>query len=82
MNMKEYLEDRRRGFIDRGTVFMADVVDDIIEMGEVDFNEIHQVVKEFRDVYPKFSLKFMYYWSMMTFIQDFEDQRKLLKLEW
>lgn len=74
--MKEFLEQRRDAFRDRGTEFMYPMVDEMLQMDIKSVDDLHEFVVECldeRNRHPTFGLKFMYYWSIHTYMVDMED---------
>lgn len=76
MNMQEFLQNRLVAFDERGTTFMVPVVREMLEMSLESSSDLHEFVVEClaeRNRHADFNLKFMYYWSVHTYLVDMFD---------
>ena len=70
MNMNKFLEEMKDKFRDRGTVFMIPIIDELLERKIEDFDDYLIEVTEKRDSFELYSIDFMYWWSVQTFVVD------------
>lgn len=68
--MDKFLEEMKDKFRDRGTVFMIPVIDELLERGIEDFDDYLVEVTKTRDSFERYSVDFMYWWSVQTFVVD------------
>jgi siroheme synthase (precorrin-2 oxidase/ferrochelatase) len=79
--MRKFLEERRDAFEERGTGFMVPMVEEMLEMSIETADDLREFVDEClseRNRHTKFSMKFMYYWSVHTYMRDMlEDYERI-----
>lgn len=72
-SMKQFLEEKAKDFEERGTTYMVPMLQEMIEMEISTLDDLHEMRKvcvEERNRHQKFSVKFQYYWSIMTYLDD------------
>lgn len=72
-SMHKFLSARAEAFDERGTAYMVPTIQEMLLMEINDSNDLQEFADEClaeRNRHATFNLKFMYYWSVHTYIID------------
>lgn len=73
MTVLEFLESKKQSFADRGTAFMVPVIETWIQSNKSSFEDLFDEYMKERSKFERFSIDFMYNWSIMTYIKSLSD---------
>lgn len=79
--MRCFLEEKKVEFADRGTMYMVPMLDEMLQMDLKCVDDLQEFVVECkaeRDRHERYSLKFQYYWAVLTYMTDLVEQFKRL----
>lgn len=72
MTLKEYLQHAQAEYKARGTAYMVQVIDDIIDTGQ-NLAEAIEQCRASMETYERYSVDFQYYWSVLTYLESLQD---------
>ena len=70
--LADYLTQAQERFKQRGTAYMVQVLDEIIESNITLEQSIDQC-QQSRDQHARYSIEFQYYWSVLTYLKSLQD---------
>lgn len=73
MTVLEFLESKKESFADRGTMFMVPLIETWIQSNKSSFEDLFDEYMNKRSKHERFSIDFMYNWSIMTYIKSLSD---------
>lgn len=72
LTVLEFFQASKKNFEDRGTLFMVPMLESWIQSNKSSFVDLFDEYMKERSKYEKFSIDFMYNWSIMTYIKSLE----------
>lgn len=74
--MKKFLQEWRSTASD-DLKFMFPIIDELIAMKDLDMDAAVEYRRAYRDSHERFSVEYMFQWSVLTYLEDINSRYKL-----